>query len=231
MARYFVEMQVDAIAFSIDAATKATLKKVRGIDRLEKLHRAVERMLLARADHKLPRIGVSFTVQPANAHEREDFVRFWAQQVDFVRVGELFQDGHFPNIKIEGPRRPCPALYSTMAIHANGNVSICCLDGFGETNVGNVFDEGVEAVWNGEKLNKIRRHHEAGEWEKVPFCQSCERWASYGFEEEIRDGLLVRRSPEYTYYNRLDRLDNWSDSLLGTHKDPKESVRELARAR
>ena len=230
MARFLVDMKVDAISFSIDSVTKETLKKVRGIDKLEKLHAAVDRMLSARGDAQLPRIGVSFTVQPANQHEREDFVKFWARKVDFVRVGELFEDGHFPNVTIEGPRKPCPALYSTMAIHANGNVSYCCLDGFGETNVGNVFEEGVGAVWQGEKLNAVRQYHETGQWDKVPFCKGCERWAAYGFEEEIRDDLLIRKSPEYTYYNSLERLDNWSENLLGTHKDPKESVRELSAA-
>ena len=228
MARFLVEMKVDAIAFSIDSTTKETLKKVRGIDKLDKLHAAVDRMLAVRGEAMLPRIGVSFTVQPANEHEREGFVKIWSRRVDFVRIGELFEDGHFPNIKIEGPRRPCPALYSTMAIHANGNVSYCCLDGFGETSVGNVFEEGVRAVWNGEKLNEVRHYHETGQWDKVPFCKDCERWASFGFEEEIRDGLLVRKSPEYTYYNRLDRIDNWTQNLLGTHKDPRESIKELS---
>ena len=229
LARFLVEMKVDAIAISIDATTKETLKKVRGIDKLAKIHAAVDRMIAARGDNMLPRIGVSFTIQPDNAHEREAFVEYWAQRVDFVRVGELFENGHFPNVKTKGPRKPCPALYSTMAIHANGDVSLCCIDGFGETNVGNVFEEGVRAVWNGDKLNQVRKWHEEGEWEKVPFCKDCERWMSYGFEEEIRDGLLIRKSPEYTYYNRLDRLENWSENLLGMHKDPKASVDELSR--
>lgn len=230
MAHFLVDMAVDAVSISVDSTTKETLKKVRGIDRLDKIHAAVERMLAARGDAALPRIGVSFTVQPANAHEREDFVRIWAKRVDFVRIGELFVDGHFPNIRIEGPRRACPALYSTMAIHVDGNVSYCCLDGFAETSVGNVFEDGVAAVWHGEKLNAVRRYHETGQWDKVPFCKSCERWASYGFEEEVRDGMLIRRSPEYTYYNNVERLENWSENLLGTHKDPKESIKELASA-
>jgi radical SAM protein with 4Fe4S-binding SPASM domain len=221
-----VEQQVDAVSFSIDAVTKETLLKVRGIDKLDKLHAAVDLMLRVRGDAPRPRVGVSFTLQPVNAHEREEFVAYWAPRVDFVRVGELFENGRFPNVKVEGPRRPCPALYSTMAIHTNGNVSYCCLDGFGETNVGNVFEEGVAAVWNGGKLNQVRRWHETGQWDKVPFCKGCERWASYGFEETLEDNLLIRRSPEYTYYNRIDRLENWSGQLLGTHKDPKESLRE-----
>jgi radical SAM protein with 4Fe4S-binding SPASM domain len=226
LAAFMVEQEVDAVSFSIDAVTEETLMKVRGINKLKKLHDAVALMIRVRGEAARPRIGVSFTVQATNEHEREAFVEYWSPRVDFVRVGELFENGRFPNVKVEGPRRACPALYSTMAIHTTGNVSVCCLDGFGETNVGNVFEEGVAAVWNGERLNQVRHWHETGQYDKIPFCQSCERWASYGFEEEITDMLLIRRSPEYTYYNRLDKLENWSGQLLGTHRDPKDSLRE-----
>lgn len=228
LAAFFVEAEVDAVSISIDSTTKETLSRVRGIDKLDKLHRAVDTMLTARGSLTVPRVGVSFTVQRDNEHEREDFVAYWTKKVDFVRVGELFEDGRFPNIEVTGPRQPCPALYSTMAIHANGNVSYCCLDGFAETSVGNVFDEGVAEVWKGEKLEAVRRAHEESRWQDVPFCANCERWASYGFEEEVRDGLLIRKSPEYTYYNRIDKLDNWSGGLLGTHSDPRDSLDALA---
>jgi radical SAM protein with 4Fe4S-binding SPASM domain len=227
MAEFFVEVGLDAVCFSIDATTKETLKKVRGVDKLDKIHRAIELMLEVRGDHKLPRVGASFVIQPANRHEEKTFVERWAPKVDFVRTSQLFEAGGFPAITLQSKRTPCSALYNTMAIHANGNVSYCCLDGFGETSVGNVFEEGVRGVWHGDKLNEVRHYHETGQWDKVPFCKKCDRWASYEFEETIRDGLLIRSSPEYTYYNRIDRLDNWGGTLLGNHPDPQESLEKL----
>jgi radical SAM protein with 4Fe4S-binding SPASM domain len=218
MAKFFVEMKVDSVSISIDATTKETLKKVRGIDKLEKIEKSVSVMLQARGERLVPRVGVSFTLQDANRHERDAFVQRWVGRVDFVRVGELFEDGRFPGIKPTGPRKPCPSLYNTMAIHTNGNVSYCCLDGFGETSLGNIFEDGgVKAVWHGEKFREIRHLHETGQYDKVPFCQGCDRWISNDYQEEIVDGLLIRRSAEYTYYNRVDKLENWHGSLLGAH--------------
>lgn len=218
LAKFFIDIKLDSIAFSIDAVTRKTLKKVRGIDKLEKIHAAVDLMMRMRGQETLPRIGVTFTIQKINEHERDAFVEYWAPRVDFVRVGELFEDGRFPGIKPEEPRRPCNSLYTTMAVHTNGNVSICCLDGFGETYMGNVFvDGGVKAVWHGEKFTEIRRLHESNQYEKVPFCVNCDRWLSFDYEEEIKDGMLIRRSAEYTYYNKLEKLGNWGDSLQGTH--------------
>jgi MoaA/NifB/PqqE/SkfB family radical SAM enzyme len=226
-ARFFCEVKLDSVSISIDATTPETLKKVRGIDKLAKIHRGVEAMLKARGESMTPRVGVSFTLQDANRHEREEFVRYWAERVDFVRVGELFENGRFPGIRPSGPRKPCQSLYTTMAIHTNGNVSICCLDGFAETSLGNVFtDGGVKAVWHGEKFRAIRRLHEAGEYDKVPFCLGCDRWLSYEFQEEIEGDLLVRRSAEYTYYNRIDKLQNWQGSLLGSHTLTKPAAAE-----
>lgn len=227
IARFFVDVGLDAVSFSIDATTPETLLKVRGVDKLPKLHSAVEMMLRVRGAAALPRVGVSFVIQDANRHEAADFVRHWAQRVDFVRTSELFAGGTFPAVRTHEKRRgACPALYDTIAIHANGNVSYCCLDGFGETSVGNVFDEGLEAVWHGKKLNQVREWHETGQWENVPFCRDCTRWASYDFVETIEDGLLVRRSPEYTYYNRIDRLDNWKGAVRGNHEVGDLAARE-----
>jgi radical SAM protein with 4Fe4S-binding SPASM domain len=131
---------------------------------------------------------------------------------------------------VDRERTPCPAIYSTMAIHANGNCSICCLDGFGETDMGNVFDEGVAAVWTGEKFTAARRAHETGDWDAVPYCRGCDRWASYSYEDVVKDGVLIRRSPEYTYYNRVDRLTNISAGLLQTDEDAQRVVGKLTGA-
>src|ERR1035438_3144643 len=79
--------------------------------------------------------------------------------------------------------------------------------------------DGVKGVWHGPKLTAMRRLHEQGQWDKIPLCKNCDRWASYQFTEEVRDGLLIRRSPEYTYYNRIDRLQNWHKELHGTHSE------------
>jgi|APTNR8051073442_1049403.scaffolds.fasta_scaffold16002_3 MoaA/NifB/PqqE/SkfB family radical SAM enzyme len=226
LARFFVEVELDSIAISIDAMTPETLLKVRGIDKLAKIHRAVETMLRIRGDREKPRIGVSFTLQPDNEHERDAFVTYWGPRVEFVRVAELFVDGRFPNMRPEGPRKPCPSLYSTLPVHVDGNAAICCLDGFGETKMGNVFEQGVKGVWHGEEFTKVRHYHETGQWDEVPFCKNCDRWSSHVFEEVEENGYLVRRSPEYTYYNRLDRLDNWSTELKDAHNQAEKTASE-----
>jgi len=220
LARFMVEIEVDAISFSIDAVSREALMKIRGIDKIEKIEAAVFRMLAARGSRQLPRISVSFTLQEANRHEEAEFVERWSGIVDCVRVGLLFENGTFPDMTVPEKRLPCPTLYKTMPIHNDGTVTVCCLDGFKDTNVGNVIEKGIKEIWQGEEFAKVRYYHETGQWNKVPFCAKCNGWAQYEFEDEVRDGLLIRRSPEFTYYNRVDRLNNWQGRIRGAHPEP-----------
>ncbi len=220
LADYFVEQQVDSVMFSIDAVSRPTLKKIRGINNLAKIESAVFRMLRARGDAEKPRVGVSYTIQDGNRHEVDAFVERWAGTVDVVRMGIIFENGTFPDMATPPVRTPCPALYITLPVHNDGTVTICCLDGFKDTNMGNVFKDGVEAVWHGEEFAKARYYHETGQWDKVPFCKNCNGWALFDYEEEVRDGLLIRRSPQYTWYNKIARLSNWQDKLLAGHPAP-----------
>lgn len=222
VCRMLIDLKVDAVMVSIDATTPATLQKVRGIDKLDKIEEGVHRLLDLRGDGKLPRIGVSFTVQETNRHEQDAFVERWSKRVDVVRVGLLFDGdrGTFPEMAAGPDRRPCPTLYNTLPVHNDGTVRMCCLDGFRATNMGNVFDNGVAGVWHGGEFAKARYYHETGQWDKVPFCKNCNGWAENLYGEEVRDGLLIRRSPQFVYFNRIDRLSNWKGPVLGGHKPP-----------
>jgi MoaA/NifB/PqqE/SkfB family radical SAM enzyme len=228
IANFFCDIEVDSVMFSIDATTKETLRKVRGVDKLEKIESAVFRLMKARGNREYPRIGVSFTRQGDNRHEEEDFINRWVGMVDVVRMGIVFEDGRFTEMAEPPERVPCPVIYKTLPVHHDGSVRLCCLDGIRQTDMGNVFKDGVRAVWHGEEFAKARYYHETGQWDKVPFCKPCNGWAQYEYEEEVRDGLLIRRSPEYTYYNTINRIGNWKGVLLGGHKPPPVEVQAVA---
>jgi MoaA/NifB/PqqE/SkfB family radical SAM enzyme len=226
LAEFLVEQRVDSVMVSIDATTPDTLKKVRGIRKLERIERAVFLLLKVRGEREFPRVGVSFTIQDTNRHELDAFVKRWVGVVDVVRTGLIFENGKFTELQAPKERVACPVLYKTLPVHNDGTVTVCCLDGLRSTNMGNVFESGVEGVWNGEAFAKMRYHHETGQWDKVGFCKSCNGWAQYDYEEEVRDGLMIRRSPEFTYYNKIARLGNWQGKLLGGHAAPPEGLAE-----
>ncbi len=202
-AKMLVEQKVDAIFFSFDATTPETLKIVRGVDKLDKISAALKLMLRVRTElgSILPRVGATFTIQQENAHELEEFIDRWITVADLVRVGLVFANGRLTELGEPVNRKPCAMLYQTMPIHHDGDVSMCCWDSHKRAVMGNVFkDGGVAAVWHGEKFAQVRKHHEAGEFAKVPFCKDCNAWAGHLYTEEIteRNGVpvLIRRSSD-----------------------------------
>ena len=168
------------------------------------------------------------TLQPANRHERDAFVEYWTPRVDAVRIDGIYEAGHFSSFVASGERVPCQSLYTTLAVNTNGNVSLGCLDGFNEYNMGNVFNDGVKSVWDGPKLTAMRRRHELDQWDRIPICKTSDRWSSYQYEDIVRDGLFISRTSEYTCYNRIDRLQNWHKELPATHGNPTEKLKEAA---
>jgi radical SAM protein with 4Fe4S-binding SPASM domain len=235
IAKFLVEQKVDSVFFSLEGVSRDALEKVRGVDKIEKIEAAIFRLLAARGDGEYPRVGVTMTVQDGNRHEEKAFVDRWAGIVDCVRVGLLFENGTFGEMETPKKRTPCPAIYNTLPVHNDGTVALCCLDGFLATKMGNVFEEGVKAVWKGEEFAKARYYHETEQWDKVPFCKNCNGWAQHSFDDEVRDGLLIRRSPQYAYYNRISRLGNWKGRLLSDHPAPPSELeiaeKEAARSR
>jgi len=219
MANFLVEIKFDSVFISIDATTKESLLKSRGTDKLEQIEKSVFTMLKARGNHTLPRIGVTFTEEACNAHERDEFIKKWIPHVDVIRIGERYENyGNVKRIPLPKKRTPCRALYDTMAVHFNGDVSICCLDGTRATNMGNIIKDGVHKVWHGEAFTQARHYHETGQWSKVPFCAGCKVWAKYDYQETLEDGILVRRSPLMSYYNRVDRMETWTEENRAGHQ-------------
>ena len=229
LCEQIVELGTTAVTISVDAMDPETLLKVRGINKLEKVERGIDNLVKARGDKSSPRIGVSFTKQEANEAQEQAFINKWIEKVDFVRIGALFTPGGFANIEgAPAQRNACPALNHTMSIHTNGHVSICCLDGFRETDAGNVLKTSVAEAWTGPEYTAVRDAHERGGWDSIPLCKTCDRWASYAYQEEVKGNVLIRRSPEYTYYNRIDRLENWSSDLTGWSRNAPPTVADVA---
>lgn len=68
----------------------------------------------------------------------------------------------------------CERLMKQAYITWDGNMVICCTD-FGRQQVlGNVFEQGIEAVWRGEVANDLRRRYITGRVHTIQLCSVCE---------------------------------------------------------
>ena len=147
------------------------------------------------------------------------FLKYWIKEVDAVRINEAYDDCKKISTSPKGgvKREPCREIYDSMSIDFNGDVRMCCLDAYRETNLGNVFKDGVLNVWNNAKFKRLRCSHEDSSIPIDKFCDGCEQWAGFNIIEEYeKKGILIRKTKFSSYYNRLDRLSNWKNSRLKT---------------
>ena len=208
----FLVSNLAIISISIDAYSPAVLEQTRSTRDLATIETAVHRLIEARGSNNTPRIVVSFSEEGVNAHEKDPFINYWVKHVDAIRINEIYSDARNLNNATEAiTRAPCREIYDSMNIDFNGDVRMCCIDGYRETNLGNVFEEGVLDVWNGGKFRILRRGHEGDEVLDT-FCEGCDQWAGFNIINEYEeDGLLIRQTAHSTYLNRLDRLSSWTD--------------------
>jgi len=60
-----------------------------------------------------------------------------------------------------------------MVILQDGSVTACCLDYDGQINLGNVNEQSIYDIWNGEKYKKIRADFKKLNYKDYKPCQKC----------------------------------------------------------
>ena len=115
--------------------------------------------------------------QSADQPEAYDFQKYHAKIFTVVNI----VDGDTIDIDVPEDRKlinrfPCIALWSTLGIHSNGDVNLCCIDFANSVPLGNARQQSIEEIWKGEKLKQIRQMHLQGHRAEIPICDGCPVW-------------------------------------------------------
>ena len=70
------------------------------------------------------------------------------------------------------PHNECTWIWNSIQLNWNGDAVSCCRDPNGFNVLGNVFEQGFKAVWNGEKARTFRRKI-VKEQSKIGICRLC----------------------------------------------------------
>jgi radical SAM protein with 4Fe4S-binding SPASM domain len=70
--------------------------------------------------------------------------------------------------------RLCPYPWYTMFVAHNGDAVACCRDLEHQTVLGNLFDQDLEEIWNGEKYQALRRDLIEKHPERQAACKGCD---------------------------------------------------------
>ncbi len=176
LAREVLAVGVDSITFSVDAAKPETYRRLKPAGDFGRVVANVEKFLhLARARRR-PVTTVQFIHTPENASELKTFLRHWrGRGADYLRIKPLM---NFAGSLSPAPRRPllkpCILLWSSIAVHWDGAVPLCCMEIEGRTKMGDANLESLEGIIDNDAFREMREMHLKKRAGERPVCRNCD---------------------------------------------------------
>lgn len=194
--RKLVECGLDEVSFQIGGMTQETHQTYRINSNLARVIDNLRETIRIKKEltSKL-RVAVGFILMKHNEHEVAEFHRFVdeigaeANVIDAcvrtMKQGHQFLTKDTTNWYYDveafrkGILRPkipskneCPWIYYSMAIYVNGDVVPCCRDTTGQNIIGNLLEQGLDEIWNGEPFQNYRKMLHSNQ-AKIGICNLC----------------------------------------------------------
>lgn len=121
------------------------------------------------------RVRVHAVIQESNKTEMGRIRSMWrsADEITFNVCDGRGKEDRTPAFASLATPGACPILDTTLNVMTDGTVVPCCQDYSGVLPLGNVFNDGIDAVWNGERFWEMRALHKTGQKRQIPLCAEC----------------------------------------------------------
>jgi len=202
VSRALIGLEIDFISFSVDSIDPKDYSRIRKGADLKTVLKNIEVFCNLKKDKGIskPEIQVSVVKTKSTYNGIDEFVNFWRQRVDRVRVYEEHsEDGSFGSLGKKGnnavceKRQPCLKPFTDMVIYWNGAVALCNHDWDRTNSLGNIKENSIEEIWHSDTYNRVRQAHlEEGKLEDL--CQSCDHWKACYREENLIGELYAAGS-------------------------------------
>ena len=187
-AKALLEVGLDTVIFSIDGFSKATHEAARARTDYDRVLRNCLEMIRQRdTGNYKTRFVVRFVRQKLNAHEWDDYRRFWLQIISLDKRDVLIRyDVHNWSDQLKGmisdenwrdpaiDIEPCHHIFEKLVILANGAVALCFEDILeAQFRFGNAFEQDPIEIFNSARFNKLRKLHSTGKRCNLGICSGC----------------------------------------------------------
>lgn len=163
--RNILDCGQDFLIISLNTNDKIEYHKLMGLD-YDKTVEKIEFLLREKArQHSALDLTISIVENEKNGCEVQKFSEYWNSKKVKVRVlkegkwvkktkriDESNSGGYLGHV-LSG--YVCQQLYQEICILSNGNYALCCFDGEGCMNLGNVMDTNLQEVFHNEERTKL----------------------------------------------------------------------------
>lgn len=182
-----IESGIDYLSFSLDTLDEKIYKDSRLTGNLEISARNVRE--LGEKCKKRREKGLStptLQVSTINLDEykdgQEQFINYWKDYVDVVRVyeqhdekGRLVDPELRKKLDIFDDRKPCRKIFTDMIIYWDGRLALCNYDWDEKRSLGNISQMSIQDAWNSPEYERIREMHLNNTFDHS-ICGECHHW-------------------------------------------------------
>ncbi len=203
IAQALIDIELDFVSFSVDSIDHDIYSKIRKGADLQNVLKNIEKFseIKRKRGQDKPEIQVSVVKTESTIDRIDEFVDFWQDRVDRVRVYEEHSKGgnygSLPkgyNVTSSEERRPCLKPFSDFIIYWDGSAALCNHDWDRKDTIGNVNHNSIKEIWQNDKYKKIRDAHIKNNDDLEELCKRCDHWKSYYVEQHQIGELYVGNS-------------------------------------
>lgn len=182
-----LEIGIDFISFSLDTLNPEVYKKTRKYGDLNTCIDHVLNLSKKCRDRRkkgldVPTLQVSTIELEEYKEEQREFIEFWKQYVDIVRVYYEhddkggFRDDRLREMLLSQERQACRKIFTDLLVYWNGELALCNYDWNGGLKGLNLTNMSIYDAWHSEQYENIRKMHNENLITKSVMCKECEHW-------------------------------------------------------
>lgn len=180
---------------------------------MDKIWNNLKRVQEFKKKYKKERPFVSAKMLDTYTEENEEFINRFQSVADEVYIdkphnwvatdeksfiGSLYKPEQEEALKRDmeatrSERIACPMAFTTLAIRNDGSVSPCCVDWIGGTNLGNICEESIKDIWNGDRIYEFRRMQLENRRRENASCRNCDLADNDYYTRDNIDGFPVEK--------------------------------------
>jgi len=179
------ENLLDVINFDVDGITKATYESIRIGVNFDEVMKNIHFFLKRKKELNKQKPQIRMTIINMKQTEKEinEFKNYWKKYVQKIDVNDYntwtgtIEDNNvgeaLAKSKNEKFTFPCIHPWQEMVVSSEGMAGLCCLDFDLTAPLGDVKNESIYEIWNGEKLKNYRNLILNLDYAKIPCCKDC----------------------------------------------------------
>ncbi len=186
-AGQMLDAGIDFVSFSLDTLSPEVYQATRKHGDLKASMEHVIRlgeMCRERKSRGLPApvLQVSTIELEEYRQHQQEFIDFWKQHVDIVRVYyEHDEKGKFKDTAVAAKlpamdgRKPCRKVFTDMLVYWDGRLALCNYDWDGGLGL-DVNGMSLYEAWHSGPYESIRKMQQEGSFREGLICRECEHW-------------------------------------------------------